>query len=206
MAERIFRGFLFWAAGFFRGFSRRIFSRHFVGKSAQKNPPAKSLAKSSKRFTTKSPTHFCRGSAQHVPIVAFAVLNLIVPHIFMIALAPPYACMQAQGSEEVMKQLCHSCQVHLDTPGGLQDDLNSDSRCPLQLQTSLWQHVQARTARCTQPGLSSSDAFVNCDPAAWHKVSRQPKSPRVLKESATGVFGPRAQEPQTVSCWCETLF
>ena len=36
----------------FRGFCRRI----FVGKSAQKNPPGESPAKSSKIDTTKSPT------------------------------------------------------------------------------------------------------------------------------------------------------
>ena len=50
-----FADFYFWAAGFFRGFSRRIFS---PGKSAQKNPPGKSPAKSSKIDTTKIPDTF----------------------------------------------------------------------------------------------------------------------------------------------------
>ena len=53
-----FADFYFWAAGFFRGFSRRIFLLIFVGKSAQKNPPRKSPAKSSKILTTKIPDTF----------------------------------------------------------------------------------------------------------------------------------------------------
>ena len=53
-----FADFYFWAAEFFRGFSRRIFSPHFCGgKSAQKNPPGKSPAKSSKVYTTKILQH-----------------------------------------------------------------------------------------------------------------------------------------------------
>ena len=52
-----FADFYFWAAGFFRGFSRRIFSPHFCGKSAQKNPPGKSPRKSSKIYTTKILRH-----------------------------------------------------------------------------------------------------------------------------------------------------
>ena len=46
----------------FRGFCRWILSPHFVEKSAQKNPPGKSPAKSSKTYTTKIPTTFCRGA------------------------------------------------------------------------------------------------------------------------------------------------
>ena len=49
--------FYFWAAGFFRGFSRRIFSPHFCGKSAQKNSLGKSPGKSSKIYTTKILQH-----------------------------------------------------------------------------------------------------------------------------------------------------
>ena len=52
-----FADFYFWAAGFFRGFSRRIFSPHFCGKSAQKNPPGKSPRKSSRIYTTKILRH-----------------------------------------------------------------------------------------------------------------------------------------------------
>ena len=59
-----FADFYFRAAGFFRGFSRRIFPLIFVGKSAQKNPPGKSPAKSSKFYTTKIPDTFLqRGRA-----------------------------------------------------------------------------------------------------------------------------------------------
>ena len=36
-----------------------------MGKSAQKNPPGKSPAKSSKTHTTKSQTHFCRRASQN---------------------------------------------------------------------------------------------------------------------------------------------
>ena len=51
------RIFIFWAAGFFRGFSRRIFSPHFCGKKCQKKPPGKSPGKSSKIYTTKILQH-----------------------------------------------------------------------------------------------------------------------------------------------------
>ena len=61
-----FRGFLFLGrrilfADFFADFLAGFFLV-FVGKSAQKNPPRKSLAKSSQIYATKSPTHFCRGA------------------------------------------------------------------------------------------------------------------------------------------------
>ena len=60
-----FADFHFWAAGFFCGFSRRIFSPHFCGQNAQKNPPGKSPAKSSKNYTTKMPdTCLQRGRAK----------------------------------------------------------------------------------------------------------------------------------------------
>ena len=52
LAERIFRGFFFLSRRI-SSFCRRIFSPHFVGQSAQKNPPGKSPAKSSKVYTTK---------------------------------------------------------------------------------------------------------------------------------------------------------
>ena len=58
-----FADFYFWAAGFFRGFCRRIFSPHFCGEKVprkilqenpRQNPP--------KFIQQKSPTHFCRGA------------------------------------------------------------------------------------------------------------------------------------------------
>ena len=54
--------FYFRAAGFFsRILSADFFSSFLWGKSAQKNPPVKSLTKSSKIInTTKIPTHVCR--------------------------------------------------------------------------------------------------------------------------------------------------
>ena len=53
-----FADFYFWAAGFFRGFSRRIFLLIFVGKSAQKNPPGKSPANPPKFTQQKSSNTF----------------------------------------------------------------------------------------------------------------------------------------------------
>ena len=55
------RIFLFEPPDFFRGFSRRFFSPHFCGKSAQKNSLGKSPGKSSQNLYIKNPpTHFCR--------------------------------------------------------------------------------------------------------------------------------------------------
>ena len=61
--------FYFWAAGFFRGFCRRIFLLIFVGKVPRKilhenprqNPP--------KFAQQKSPTHFCRGAGPSFGLV-----------------------------------------------------------------------------------------------------------------------------------------
>ena len=62
--NRCYADFYFWAARFFREISRRIlFSSSLREKSAQKNPPGKSPTRSSKIYTTKSPTHCCRGAA-----------------------------------------------------------------------------------------------------------------------------------------------
>ena len=59
LAERIFRGFLFLGRRIFsRIFSPDFFSSFLWGKSAQKNPPGKSPAKSSKIYTTKIPDAF----------------------------------------------------------------------------------------------------------------------------------------------------
>ena len=60
LAERIFRGFLCLGSRIFsRGFRRRIlFPSFFVGESAQKSPPKKSPAKSSRICTTKIPDTF----------------------------------------------------------------------------------------------------------------------------------------------------
>ena len=65
LAERIFRGFLFLGRQIFpRILSPDFFSSFLWGKSAQKNPPGKSPAKSSKTYTTKIPDNFLqRGRA-----------------------------------------------------------------------------------------------------------------------------------------------
>ena len=62
------RIFIFELPDFFREFCRRIFLLIFVGQSAQKNPPRKSPAKSSKIYTAKIPDDFFlqRGRAKNV--------------------------------------------------------------------------------------------------------------------------------------------
>ena len=72
------RIFFFGPQDFFRGFSRRIFSPHFCGKSAQKNPPGKSPAKSSKICTTKIPNTFLqRGRAKSYKLLRSEELGAI---------------------------------------------------------------------------------------------------------------------------------
>ena len=59
------RIFIFGPPDFFADFVAGFFLLIFVGKSAQKNPPAKSPAKSSKNYTTKIPDNFLqRGRAK----------------------------------------------------------------------------------------------------------------------------------------------
>ena len=54
----VFADFYFWATGFFADFLAGFFLLIFVGKGAQKNPPGKSPAKSSKIYTAKIPDTF----------------------------------------------------------------------------------------------------------------------------------------------------
>ena len=59
-----FADFYFWAAGFFRGFSRRIFSPHFCGKKCPEKSSRKIPGKILQILYNKNPpTHFCRISA-----------------------------------------------------------------------------------------------------------------------------------------------
>ena len=56
-----FADFYFWAAGFFRGFSRRIFSPHFCGKKCPEKSSRKIPGKILQNLYNKNPpTHFCR--------------------------------------------------------------------------------------------------------------------------------------------------
>ena len=56
-----FADFYFWAAGFFRGFPRRIFSPHFCGKKCPEKSSRKIPAKILQNLYNKNPpTHFCR--------------------------------------------------------------------------------------------------------------------------------------------------
>ena len=58
-----FADFYFWAAGFFRGFSRRIFSPHFCGKKCPEKSSRKIPGKILQNLCNKNPpTHFCRGA------------------------------------------------------------------------------------------------------------------------------------------------
>ena len=63
-----FADFYFWAAGFFRGFSRRIFS-HFCGKKCPEKSSRKIPGKILQNLHNKTPTHFCRGAR---PIMKFS--------------------------------------------------------------------------------------------------------------------------------------
>ena len=56
-----FADFYFWAAGFFRGFSRRIFSPHFCGKKCPEKSSRKIPGKILQNLYNKNlSTHFCR--------------------------------------------------------------------------------------------------------------------------------------------------
>ena len=57
-----FVDFYFWAAGFSRGFSRRIFPPHFCGKKYPEKSSRKIPKNPPKFIQQKSPTHFCRGA------------------------------------------------------------------------------------------------------------------------------------------------
>ena len=77
---------------FFAGFVARIFLLILWGKSAQKNPPRNSPAKSSKTHTTKSPAHFCRGAgpkfAANIVVAAEFLCNLTT-HLRRVARPKP---------------------------------------------------------------------------------------------------------------------
>ena len=60
------RIFLFEPPDFFRGFCGRIFSPHFCGKSAQKNPPGKSPAKSFRKIPGNILQNICHKNARQL--------------------------------------------------------------------------------------------------------------------------------------------
>ena len=101
MAERIFRAdFYFWAAGFFRGFLAGFFLLIFVGKSAQKNPPGKSPAKSSKFYTTKIPDTFLQRGRTKIFVPRGTVSEISKPPVktrslVTGAMVPPLGCFRA---------------------------------------------------------------------------------------------------------------
>ena len=60
-----FADFYFWAAGFFRGFSRRIFSPHFCGKKCPEKSSGKIPGKILPKLYNKNPRHIsAEGPAQ----------------------------------------------------------------------------------------------------------------------------------------------
>ena len=62
-----FADFYFWAAGFFRGFSRRIFSPHFCGKKRPEKSSRKIPGKILQNLYNKNPRHIsAKGPAQHL--------------------------------------------------------------------------------------------------------------------------------------------
>ena len=91
----IFADFYFWAAGFFlAGFFLLI----FVGKSAQKNPPGKSPAKSSKIYTTKIPDTFLQRVR---PNLTMAWWRGLARYCDTIAAIPPYSAIPLRGQLDV---------------------------------------------------------------------------------------------------------
>ena len=74
------RVFIFGPPDFSADFLAGFFLLIFVGKSAQKNPPGKSPAKSSKNYTTKIPDTFLQrvrlknyfGSLRHTRLISYA--------------------------------------------------------------------------------------------------------------------------------------
>ena len=80
-----FADFYFWAAGFFRGFSRRIFS-HFCGKKCPEKSSRKISGKILQNLCNKNPpTHFCRMAGAKIwvrtsmPDFAPILLSLMCP-------------------------------------------------------------------------------------------------------------------------------
>ena len=74
-----FADFYFWAAGFFRGFSRRIFSPHFCGKKCPEKSSRKIPGKILQNLYDKNPpTHFCRlaGARNQVSGLVFGRADL----------------------------------------------------------------------------------------------------------------------------------
>ena len=66
--------FYFRAAGFFRGFSRRIFSPHFCGKKCPEKSSRKIPGKILQNLYYKNPpTHFCRLIKLHLQMTRFFV-------------------------------------------------------------------------------------------------------------------------------------
>ena len=82
------RIYIFGPPDSFADFVAGFFLLILVGKSAQKNRPGKSPAKSSKFILQESPTHFCRGAGP--TFETFSIFREILPlilHLFKMLLS-----------------------------------------------------------------------------------------------------------------------
>ena len=125
-----FADFYFWAAGFFRGFSRRIFSPHFWGEKV----PRKILQENPRKilqnvYNKNPPAHFCR-----LPRASFANKRATFP-------------LSLQNSLQM--DVCDKLSLVIANALG---PLPKASRCwqPKSLPTNqkLWRHECSRATFC----------------------------------------------------------
>ena len=84
-----FADFYFWAAGFFRGFSRRIFSPHFCGKKCPEKSSGKIPGKILQKLYNKNPpTHFCRLARARIPIFGIPDFGILGFRISVLGRVP----------------------------------------------------------------------------------------------------------------------
>ena len=118
------RIFIFEPPDFFADFLAGFFLLIFVGKSAQKNPPGKSPAKSSKIYTTKV--------LQHAGNFANHIGRLIFVHL---------QCWEVLPFCRFQRQRCIKIRVLRA----------QDFYTPLALKTAKWQHLPALEVYKSQP-------------------------------------------------------
>ena len=124
-----FADFYFWAAGFFRGFCRQIFSPHFCGKKWPEKLSRKIPAKILQNLYNKNPpTHFCRGAGPKFRLSFGRLLKTVsypvAPphHLSEIAICPPPSAEpKKSGNLEipVFRERCREKQheeCHCHTP------------------------------------------------------------------------------------------
>ena len=78
--NRFLADFYFWAAGFLRGFCRRIFSPHFCGKKCPEKSSRKIPGKILQNLHNKNPRHIsAEGPGQDLNFAGWIVFLLLLP-------------------------------------------------------------------------------------------------------------------------------